>query len=160
VSPARIVLRPAIADDAAPMQELVRAAYQPYVARMGREPVPMLADYDDVVARGHSWVAELDGELVGVLVLEPAADHLLLENIAVRPDRHARGIGGQLLRLAEEQALAMGLPEVRLYTHETMTANIAYYPRRGYRATHRAGEHGYRRVFFSKRLTPPRASAG
>jgi N-acetylglutamate synthase-like GNAT family acetyltransferase len=155
-----ISLRPAVARDAAPIRALVRAAYHPYVARMGREPVPMLADYEAVVARGHSWVAELHGELVGVLVLEPAADHLLVENVAVRPDLHARGIGGRLLRLAEEQAAAVGLAELRLYTHETMTANIAYYPRRGYQETHREGQDGYGRVFFTKRLTPPPASAG
>ncbi len=143
------------------MRALVRAAYQRYVPRMGREPAPMLADYDEVVARGHSWVAEIDNQLVGVLVLEPADDHLLLYNIAVRPDRHGRGIGGRLLKLAEEQGRVLGLPEVRLYTHETMTANIAYYPRRGYRETHRDDQDGFSRVFFSKALpNPPSAPAG
>jgi hypothetical protein len=46
----------------------------------------------------------------------------------------------------------MGLPEVRLYTNEAMTENLDYYPRRGYRETHRATQNGYRRVFFSKIL--------
>lgn len=35
-----------------------------------------------------------------------------------------------------------------------MTENLEYYPRRGYRETHRAQQHGYRRVFFTK-PTPP-----
>jgi hypothetical protein len=46
----------------------------------------------------------------------------------------------------------MGLPEIRLYTNEAMTENLGYYPRRGYRETHRATQNGYRRVFFSKVL--------
>ena len=39
-------------------------------------------------------------------------------------------MGSRLLRLAEEQAHARGLPEVRLYTNEAMTENLDYYPRR------------------------------
>jgi hypothetical protein len=42
------------------------------------------------------------------------------------------------------------LPEIRLYTNEAMTENLAYYPRRGYTETHRAAEDGFNRVFFRK----------
>jgi hypothetical protein len=45
------------------------------------------------------------------------------------------------------------LPEIRLYTNEAMTENLDYYPRRGYRETHRATQDGYQRVFFSKALS-------
>ncbi len=110
----------------------------------------MQADYVAVVARGHAWVAERHGELVGLLVVEPAGDHLLLDNVAVAPGSHGHGIGGQLLRLAEAEALALGLSEMRLYTNEAMAENLAYYSRRGYRETHRAVQDGYCRVFFSK----------
>jgi hypothetical protein len=51
-----------------------------------------------------------------------------------------------------QHALAMGLPEIRLCTNEAMTENLDYYPRRGYRETHRATHNGYQRVFFSKVL--------
>ncbi len=40
--------------------------------------------------------------------------------------------------------------EVRLYTNEAMAENLTYYPRHGYRETHRATQDGYRRVFFTK----------
>jgi len=77
--------RLAEASDAAAISDLVTEAYSPYVERMGRPPGPMLADYAEVLARQHTWVAEDDGGgLVGVLVLAPADDHLLLENVAVR----------------------------------------------------------------------------
>ena len=72
----------------------------------------------------------------------------------VAPDVQGRGIGSRLLRLAEEQARARGLGEVRLYTNAAMTENVELYRRHGYQQTHRAVEDGYQRVFFTKTLVP------
>ena len=58
-----------------------------YVERIGRQPAPMTADYGDAVESTHAWVAEQGGRLVDLIVLEPAGDHLLLENVAVLPQR-------------------------------------------------------------------------
>lgn len=146
------MIRRAAPADAESVGRLVHEAYQHYVGRIGREPVPMTLDYALVVAAGRTWLAERGGRLVGVLVLEHAVDHLLVENLAVRPGCQGAGIGSRLLRLADDEARAHGMPEVRLYTHELMTENIAYYPRRGYRETHRAGEPPWRRVFFTRVL--------
>ncbi len=132
------------------MQDVAEAAYQPYIARMGRRPAPMTADYALIAGSGSAWVAEQRGRLVGLLVLEPDDDHLRLENVAVDPDVQGSGVGSRLLRLAEEQAVAQGLNEVRLYTNEAMTENLTYYPRHGYQETHRSTQDGYRRVFFTK----------
>ena len=49
-------------------------------------------------------------------------------------------------------ARELGQSEVRLYTNEVMTENLAYYPRRGYVETHRDEVNGFHRVFFVKRL--------
>ena len=149
-----ISLRPAVADDVADLQALAFVAYEGYVARIGRRPAPMTANYAQAVRDGRVWVAEDNGVLVGLAVLILAPDHLLLENIAVSPARQGRGIGTRLLALAEEHARRHGLSEVRLYTNEAMTENLAYYPRRGYLETHRAEQDGFRRVFFSKVITP------
>lgn len=132
------------------MRELAGAAYQPYVARIGCRPAPMTADYALIAGSGSAWVAEQRGHLIGLLVLESAEDHLLLDNVAVDPNAQGLGVGSRLLRLAEEQARARGLTEVRLYTNAAMTENLTYYPRHGYRETHRATQDGYRRVFFTK----------
>ena len=134
------------------MARLARAAFARYVPRIGCPPAPMTADYPGVVAAGGAWVAERHDRLVGLLVLVAADDHVLLDNLAVAPEAQRLGVGGRLLRLAEEQARAQGLVEIRLCTNEAMTENLGYYPRRGYRETHRAVQDGYRRVFFAKRL--------
>ena len=78
------------------------------------------------------------------------AGYLLLENVAVLPAAQGRGIGAQLLALAEDRARALGVPEIRLYTNAAMTENLTYYPRYGYTETHRAQQDGFQRVFFRK----------
>ncbi|MFZ0217256.1 MAG: GNAT family N-acetyltransferase [Candidatus Dormiibacterota bacterium] len=150
--PAKVRLRRAVDTDVPALAALGRAAYAHYVPRIGHEPAPMTADYAAAVAAGEVWVAEHDDRVVGLVVLVPAVDHLLLENVAVNPDLQGAGVGTALLRLAEREAASRSLPAIRLYTNEAMTENLAYYPRRGYRETHRAIENGFRRVYFEKRL--------
>ena len=131
---------------------LVRAAYAPYVERIGREPAPMGADYAAQVAAGRILLARRGEQLLGLLVTEPRTDHLLVENVAVSPEAQGMGVGARLLELAEAEARRLGLPELRLYTNAKMTENLAYYPRRGYVETERRTEHGFDRVFFSRKL--------
>ena len=46
--------------------------------------------------------------LVGLIVLEPMADHLFIGNIAVGPRCQGRGLGSELLAFAEGRACAAG----------------------------------------------------
>jgi ribosomal protein S18 acetylase RimI-like enzyme len=147
-----VIIRPARPSEAAELSRLARNAYAHYVERMGREPGPMGEDYAALVDAGLVWVAENDGVLVGLVVLKVESDHVLLDNVAVSPGAQGLGIGGQLLAFTDDQAHALGLDEVRLYTNETMTENIAYYRRHGFVETHRATDRGFHRVFFIKRL--------
>lgn len=148
------VLRRALTSDADAVHELVQRSYGAHVARIGRRPAPMDQEYASVLGATDSWVMELDGRVVGVLVTRPADDHLLIENVAVAPELQGRGIGGRLLAVAEDHAAACGRPEVRLYTNQAMTENLAFYPRHGYRETGRAEQDGFGRVFFSKAVRP------
>jgi GNAT superfamily N-acetyltransferase len=145
-------LRKAQPRDVAEIRAVALAAYEPYVARIGRPPAPMTADYAAAVDRGEVWVAAADGVIAGLLVLIPSPDHLLLENVAVRPATQGTGVGGRLLALAEDQARHLGLNEIRLYTNVAMTENLAYYPRHGYTETHRGEGDGFSRVYFTKQL--------
>lgn len=148
--------RPARPDEADSLRALVRAAYAGWVPVIGREPAPMGDDYAARIAAGQAWVLEgAGGALLGALILEPAADGaLLLDNVAVRPDRHGQGIGRLLMGFAEAEARRRGAARIRLYTHERMAANIALYRRLGYAETHRAEQAGFRRVFLEKILDP------
>jgi GNAT superfamily N-acetyltransferase len=143
-------VRRAAASDVPAIAAIAAAAYSPYVGSIGVRPGPLDADYAAVVAESDVRVVEVDGAVVAFLVLVPAVDHLLLENVAVHPDEQGRGTGSTLLRLAEEEAAARGLPEVRLYTHRLMADNLARYRRRGYVETHREPQDGFDRVFLTK----------
>ena len=139
-------------DDVDVLRAIAAAAYQPYIARIGRAPAPMTADYDQAVRSGQTWVAVQDGQISGFVVLVAEPGYLLVDNLAVRPAAQGRGIGSRLLAQAEQHAHRLGLSEIRLYTNEAMTENLAYYPRRGYIETHRADQDGFHRVFFRKPL--------
>jgi ribosomal protein S18 acetylase RimI-like enzyme len=147
-------LRPAVAADVAALRAVAVAAYEGYVPRIGRRPAPITADYAQAVRDGRVWVAVDNDIVVGLAVLFLQPDHLLLDNIAVSPSGQGQGVGTRLLTLAEAYGRRHGMSEVRLYTNEAMTENLAYYPRRGYVETHRAEQDGFRRVFFRKPLTP------
>jgi predicted N-acetyltransferase YhbS len=147
--------RPAAAPDVAEIEAIVAAAFGIYRSRMDCDPAPMTADYPALVAAGQVWVALEDDQIVGLIVLAPAADHLYLDTVAVRPGSQGSGVGRRLLALAESEAARRGLPAVVLCTNAVMTENLAYYPRRGYRLTHRRRQDGFSRVFFRKDLPAP-----
>jgi GNAT superfamily N-acetyltransferase len=148
-------LRRAMPADAAAVRALTRNAYAKWVPVVGREPRPMTADYDRAVAEHLIDLYEDSGSLLALIEMIPHADHLLIENIAVHPDRHGQGLGSRLLIHAEDIARSLGAREMRLYTNGLMQSNIALYTRRGYLEDRRedAGPLGMA-IYMSKRLAP------
>src|SRR5271156_2629499 len=147
------MIRRARPEDCAVIEAIVQAAYSIYIERIGKPPGPMLDDYARRIAEGVVQVLEeADGTVAAIIVLLVKADHLLLDNIAVQPDRQGRGLGRTLIAFAEAEARDIGLAEVRLYTHAKMTENIALYTRLGFTETSRGRESGYDRVFMRKRV--------
>jgi GNAT superfamily N-acetyltransferase len=145
-------LRRATLADTEAITELVTAAYRHYEPLIGRTPMPMLVHYADAVREHEVWVLDRDGGPVGVIELEPRADHLWVENVAVAPRWQGRGLGRLLLRHAEVEAGRHGLREIGLLTNERYVDNIALYTRYGYRETHRVPNQGTDLVFFRKQL--------
>ncbi|HKM73142.1 MAG TPA: GNAT family N-acetyltransferase [Stellaceae bacterium] len=146
------MIRPARAEDRGAVEAIVEAAHSVYTARIGKPPGPMLDDYAKRIAEGVvSVLGETDGTTVGLIVLLPKADHLLPDNLAVQPDRQRRGLGRKLIAFAEAEARRLGFAELRLYTHEAMSENIALYARLGFEETGRGHEAGCIRVFMRKR---------
>jgi ribosomal protein S18 acetylase RimI-like enzyme len=145
-------IRAATADDVSAITEIVDQAYRHYIARMGKPPGPMLDDYAARVLEGVVWVLEDGAAIVGIVVLLPMADYLLLDNIAVSPARQGFGLGRRLLEFAEAETLQRGYREIRLYTHQTMVENQRLYASIGYEEMGRHTEAGYDRVFMRKQL--------
>jgi GNAT superfamily N-acetyltransferase len=146
------MIRPAVAADRAAVETIVREAYSIYVDRIGKPPGPMLDDYGALIGAGIvSVLEEPDGTIAAIIVLLPKADHLLLDNIAVRRDRQGQGVGRRLIAFAEAETRRLSYRELRLYTHQKMTENIALYTRLGFVETGRGHDAGYERVFMTKR---------
>lgn len=115
------------------------------------------------VSRGECLVAELDGRLVGTLLLEyPAkgAEYYEREGVAkfqqfgLEPEYQGMGIGRRLLEIAEQRAHDRGATELALDTAEGAEHLIRMYERWGY---HWVGEAdwevtNYRSVIMSKEL--------
>ena len=146
------MIRPARADEAGVVRDVVLSAYQRYVAVIGQAPGPMLDDYAARIAADQVWVVDDERGIAGILVLEDAPEHVLLDNIAVRPDRQGAGIGRLLLDFAEAEAVRRGRTAIVLYTNVLMVENIAIYAGRGYAEQERRTEQGFDRVYMRKRL--------
>jgi ribosomal protein S18 acetylase RimI-like enzyme len=112
----------------------------------------MLDDYAARIADGQAWVLEDAGRITGILVLEETPEGFLLDNIAVSPEGQGKGYGRALIEFAEAEARRRGFAEIRLYTHEMMTENIALYTRIGFVETRRISEKGFDRVYMTKQL--------
>ena len=153
-------IRQAVLKDAASIRDLTRAAYAKWVALIGREPLPMQADYERAVVEHTIDLLIVDGALAGLVETILRSDHLWIENVAVAPEWQGRGYGRLLLDQAERRAIQSGRAEIRLLTNQAFTANLELYAKRGYSVDRTEPFRGGTTVHLSKRIEPPLAGAG
>ncbi len=150
-----IELRRARAEDAAAVRDLTRDAYAKWIPRIGREPMPMTADYDVVVRDHRVDLLYIGGRLAALIEMIDQGDRLLIENLAVAPGYQRHGLGTRLLAHAEEVAAALGHDRIGLYTNQRFEGNVALYSRTGYRIdSEEPIDGGLVRVNMSKTLAP------
>jgi N-acetylglutamate synthase-like GNAT family acetyltransferase len=149
-----MTLRLATVEDAAAVKACIDAAYRHYLERLGGVlPGPMRKDYAEVIRNSRSvTVAERDGAIVGVLVLDVTDKGFCLDIVGVDPANRGTGLGRKLLELAEAEARKAGFDSIYLFTHEKMTENQALYAKIGYIEYERRLDDGLPRVFMRKRL--------
>ena len=90
----------------------MRDAYARWIERFGRKPSPMEDDYVRLIADGQAWVLEVEGELVGLVVLKDRPEALMIPNVAVASSAQGKGHGRRLLAFAEQEAKRRGYGEI------------------------------------------------
>ncbi|GGF01038.1 hypothetical protein GCM10011383_09820 [Hymenobacter cavernae] len=129
---------------------------------------PNEAVFQRDIDRQHLWVAELDGELVGIAALTNDQDEeyiqadwdvtetaLVTHRLAVDPAAQGKGVAAALLNKAEDLAREQGVQVLRVDTNSENKATQRLFPKLGYRF---AGEislgfrPGLRFFCYEKRL--------
>jgi ribosomal protein S18 acetylase RimI-like enzyme len=132
IAPAPLRFRRATEADRPAIEALQQAAYARNRRLLGVEPLPLQADYGEILRDMEVWLAEERDRLKGVLILEPRAGDLLIWSIAAAPDAQGQGLGQIMLDAAEVRARQLGHSEVRLYTGAVLDTLIGWYHRHGY----------------------------
>jgi ribosomal protein S18 acetylase RimI-like enzyme len=125
-------LRAATEADVPRLKELVDAAYGGYVERIGGLPRPMRDDYSQVLEQRDVVVADVEGEIAGLLATGVDEEGFVVDNVAVDPAHQGCGVGRSLLEHAEAAARDAGFDSLYLYTHELAWENLALYRKIGY----------------------------
>ena len=146
-------IRRADPPDVDAVRSLVREAYAQWIPVIGREPLPMKADYEKAVRRHEIDLLYADESLVALIEVFLTDDHLFIENIAVSPKHQGKGLGHHLLNHAETKAKGVGMGEMRLLTNQAFATNVRLYQSVGFRID-RTEPHsgGGTTVYMSKDL--------
>jgi|SRR4051812_18953663 GNAT superfamily N-acetyltransferase len=138
------IFRRALPSEHGDADKILRAAFTPYLRRLGREMsvgyykwLPASIDHGDV------FVADEGGRVVGVAATERRDDGLYLDRLAVDPAKQGSGLGSWLLVRLEEVARSRGNRAMSLQTAEMMEHLVRLYSRHGFAIVHRGPpDHG------------------
>ncbi len=91
------------------VREITRAAYAKWISGIGRKPKPMAANYEQAVVDHIVDLVVEDGQPVALIEVIPEFSneppYLLIENVAVLPNWHGKGIGSWMLGHADSIAV-------------------------------------------------------
>ena len=120
-------------DDLAAMGDIVNAAAVAYRGVIPEdrwhEPYMGMAELEGEIAAGvEFWGYEDDGELLGVMGIQPVNDVTLIRHAYVSPAAQGRGIGGALLAALD----ARGTGQMLVGTWAAAAWAIRFYERHGF----------------------------
>ncbi|MBL4666245.1 MAG: GNAT family N-acetyltransferase [Sneathiella sp.] len=122
-----IKIRQGNTEDVQNIRSLTRDAYAKWVPLIGREPLPMSADYEEALRKHRFDLLFVDETLAALIETISHEEHLLIENVAVSPAFQGKGLGRKLLAHAEQLAASLGYAEIKLYTNKLFAENLTFY---------------------------------
>jgi len=138
--------------------------FEAYIARALREEIERIEDYYLAVDGSGFWVAEIEGDVAGMVGIERSSDDAHageVRRMYVDGAYRRQGLGSVLLSHAEQFCRDYGYAKVVLSTSELQPQAIALYRARGYTQvreevadaqTTRAAGGGLKRYHFEKTL--------
>lgn len=133
-SPKNLCIRRALASDAEALRTILydtfESTWRPNItAEAARAFLAADRPADFVVQHGlDAWVAEVDGEVVGLAYWHDD----FVESLHVRSSHARRGVGARLMDVAEAEMADAGFTAARLETDTFNTTSQAFYTGRGY----------------------------
>ena len=145
----QLTFRKAVAGEEVPIADMINTSYRGETSKLGWTTEADLLDglrtnaeeiRRLIAADGSMILLCLDGaELIGSVHVERKQDHAYFGMFVVQPILQGRGIGKQLLEMAEQTVLReWGIGKFVMVVISFRQELIAYYERRGYRRT---GKH-------------------
>jgi GNAT superfamily N-acetyltransferase len=138
-----------------------RDVFEAYIARSLDEEIGRITAYYSE-RNGGFWVADRDGEVVGMFGLERTSpDAMELRRMYVDPSARRGGIARSMLAFAEGECRRLGVRRLELSTSELQPAALELYRRAGYRlvreevaeaASNKTVGGGIRRFYFEKSI--------
>jgi GNAT superfamily N-acetyltransferase len=119
-------MRPASATDAGAIADLVRTAFAAQPVAVDPPPSALRVTEADIIRHLQTdggAVAELSGEIAGVVLWERQETGLYISRLAVAPRYRRRGVATALLAAAEDAARYAGVTRLRLGTRLVLTGN-------------------------------------
>ena len=126
-------IRPCRDDERAAVLAIVNAAAEAYrgviPADRWREPYMPALELDEEIAAGVAfWGYEHEGELAGIMGIQPVRDVELIRHAYTAPEHQGRGIGGALL----EQLVSRSTRPLLVGTWAAAEWAIRFYRRHGF----------------------------
>ena len=125
-------IRRGTAADVDLIRSFTRDAYAKWIPLIGREPLPMSADYETAIHQHRFDLLYKDTALAALIETVAREDHLHIQNLCVSPEFQRAGLGSQLLNYAQDMAKQEKLPRLRLDTNKNFTGNVDLYLSHGF----------------------------
>ena len=128
-------LRDARDDDGPVLIDIVREVFARYPGcEFHLDELPDLPRFASASAErgGRAFVAEIDGQVIGCVAIEPCQNGWELHRLYVRPAHWGSRVGLALLIAAEEEAARRGATSIELWSDVKFERAHRFYERRGY----------------------------
>jgi len=149
-----ITVRKARGEDAAPIADLIRRAFEAQCRIYDDWTLPPMRESETSVLRaiedGVVLVAETDGRLIGTVRARVTGGRVHIGRLAVEPDAQNLGIGRALTRAAEEAFPSAERFEV--FTGHLSAGPLHLYESLGYRRVRTQVEHERLTLVFLEKL--------